>query len=308
MKSKHRLWQMILLALLGAATIFSLVIPERFLEGAKPQRVEVSILTRHTDSMLWATARQGMEQAAEDCGAELRFLSLSKDNDSEGQIELLQREAEVGVDAAVVDPADCEQISSFISDGFHLPVITLESSVEKAAGSVYPANAQVGQLLANQIAYDFPQGGKVLLVNGSPNVSGTVERLEKAQKILASNGFEIIVSSGFPSENQLETADIVLCFEAKVLDLIVQQTVENELSAKIYGAGVTDSAVAQLERGQIMALAAWSEYAAGYMAVTQAVAAARNEPVEDYELPVSVVREGDTYDSNHQKLLYPLNR
>ena len=281
MKSKHRLWQMILLALLGAATIFSLVIPERFLEGAKPQRVEVSILTRHTDSMLWATARQGMEQAAEDCGAELRFLSLSKDNDSEGQIELLQREAEVGVDAAVVDPADCEQISSFISDGFHLPVITLESSVEKAAGSVYPANAQVGQLLANQIAYDFPQGGKVLLV---------------------------IVSSGFPSENQLETADIVLCFEAKVLDLIVQQTVENELSAKIYGAGVTDSAVAQLERGQIMALAAWSEYAAGYMAVTQAVAAARNEPVEDYELPVSVVREGDTYDSNHQKLLYPLNR
>ena len=85
---EYRWWQMLVLVVLAAATVLSLVIPERFLVGPDPKRVEVSILIRQTDNTFCATARQGMEQAAEDLGAELRFLTLPEDNDSDAQIEL----------------------------------------------------------------------------------------------------------------------------------------------------------------------------------------------------------------------------
>ena len=303
---EYRWWQMLVLVVLAAATVLSLVIPERFLVGPDPKRVEVSILIRQADNTFCATARQGMEQAAEDLGAELRFLTLPEDNDSDAQIELLRREIDVGVDAAVVAPVDCEKLALFLGNAPPIPVVSIESPVDGTSAGVYPNNEQAGQLLAEQLISDFPDGGQVLLVNSCPGAVGLSTRLECAQKLLQDAGFSIAVCNGFSTQKLLEKADFVVCFEAQALDIAVQQSSECAAPPKIYGAGVTDSVVAQVERGQISVLAAWSEYAVGYLSVTQAVAAARNQSVEDYLLPVSIVQEGNTYDPDHQKLLYPI--
>ena len=308
MKRKYRLWQMLVLTVLGAAIVLSLMIPERLLSGPEPKRVEVSILPRHTDSALWAAARQGMEQAAEDFGAELRFLSLSQDNDVQEQIDLLYREAEIGTDAAVVVPADCARLSQALMDKNTIPVVSLESPLEGAVALVCPDNNLIGQLLASQIKADFPRGGRGLLIDSSPGADGITERLKVTQKVLEEAGFELTVSPSLPEPEEFFSKDFVICFEAQMLDSAAQQASEASFSPKIYGAGVTDSAVARLERRQITALAAGSEYAAGYLSVAQAVATARNEDVEDAQISVSIVREGDTYDPDHQKLLYPINR
>ena len=66
------------------------------------------------------------------------------------------------------------------------------------------------------------------------------------------------------------------------------------------------AALAALERGEITAVAAWSDYAAGYLAVQQAVRAVREQSQELEPLSFSIVRGEDIYAPENQKLLFPV--
>lgn len=306
-QKKRQLWQLLVLALLGIATVFSLTMPEQLLLGSEPKRVEISILSRRTDSTFWSVSRQGMEQAAEDLGAELRFLTLTTLNDSAEQIELLRREAEMNVDGAVVVPADCKALEDCLANWNLFPVVTIESPVKGAAACIHPDNEQAGQQLALQLIKDLPQGGRVLLVSSCASCTGVHQRQEAAQAVLEQAGFEVQVCTEL-EELELECFSAVLCLDSQALLETMDKRSQQEQEPAVYGVGSTNAAVAQLETGEISALAAWSEYGQGYLAVTQAVHAARKKSVQSHVLPVTVVQEGETYDQEYQKLLYPVYR
>lgn len=304
-KKGYTAWQMIVLGLLAAAMVVSLMIPESLLTPAGPRRVEISILLRQGDSAVWSTARQGMEQAAEDLGAELRFLTLEAQEGSATQVELLRRQADMGVDAAVVIPADCAALEQQLDGWQALPVVTLESQVKGARAFVGPSDEEVGRLLAEQTARGCAVAGSVLLLDAFPGCAGPARRLESAKAALEEAGYAPQVCSEVNAE-LLEQADAVLCFEPVSLEQTAALAAQCETPPLVYGAGVSSTVVAALETGEIAAVAAWSDYAAGYLAVSQAVNAARHQPVESKTLPVTLVQEGETYDQDHQKLLYPV--
>lgn len=306
MKQKgYRAWQMIVLGLLAAAMVVSLMIPESLLSPSGPGRVEISILLRQGDSGGFSTARQGMEQAAEDLGAELRFLTVEAEGGGISQVELLRRQADMDVDAAVVIPADCTALEQLLDSWQGLPVVTLESQVAGARAFVGTDDEAVGRMLARQVAASCPTSGRVLLVNAFPGCAGPARRLESAKAELEAAGFAPEVCDELMAE-ALEGAAAVLCFEPVRLEQAAALAAQREDRPLVYGAGVSASVVASLENGGIAAAVAWSDYAAGYLAVSQAAAAARGEPVESQTLPVTLVKEGETYDKDHQKLLYPV--
>ncbi len=306
MKQKgYQAWQMVVLGLLAAAMVVSLMIPESLLTPPGPKRVEISILLRQGDSEVFSTARQGMEQAAEDLGAELRFLTLEAEDDGISQVELLRRQAEMDVDAAVVIPADCTALEQLLDDWQGLPVVTLESQVAGAQAFVGIDDEAVGRMLAQQVAGSCPASGRVLLADAFPGCAGPSRRLESAKQTLKTAGFAPEVCSELTVE-ALEGAAAVLCFEPVSLEQAAALAAQCEAAPLVYGAGVSASVVASLETGGIAAAIAWSDYAAGYLAVSQAAAAARGEQAESQTLPVTLVKEGETYDKDHQKLLYPV--
>ena len=306
MKQKgYRAWQMVVLGLLAAAMVVSLMIPESLLTPPGPKRVEISILLRQGDSEVFSTARQGMEQAAEDLGAELRFLTLEAEDDGISQVELLRRQAEMDVDAAVVIPADCTALEQLLDDWQGLPVVTLESQVAGAQAFVGIDDEAVGRMLAQQVAGSCPASGRVLLADAFPGCAGPSRRLESAKQTLKTAGFAPEVCSELTVE-ALEGAAAVLCFEPVSLEQAAALAAQCEAAPLVYGAGVSASVVASLETGGIAAAMAWGRYARGYLAVSQAAAAARGEQAESQTLPVTLVKEGETYDKDHQKLLYPV--
>lgn len=306
MKQKgYRAWQMVVLGLLAAAMVVSLMIPESLLTPPGPKRVEISILLRQGDSEVFSTARQGMEQAAEDLGVELRFLTLEAEDDGISQVELLRRQAEMDVDAAVVIPADCTALEQLLDDWQGLPVVTLESQVAGAQAFVGIDDEAVGRMLAQQVAGSCPASGRVLLADAFPGCAGPSRRLESAKQTLKTAGFAPEVCSELTVE-ALEGAAAVLCFEPVSLEQAAALAAQCEAAPLVYGAGMSASVVASLETGGIAAAIAWSDYAAGYLAVSQAAAAARGEQAESQTLPVTLVKEGETYDKDHQKLLYPV--
>ena len=80
--------------------------------------MSLTVLLRDTDSSGWTVARQGMEQAADELGAELRFLTLAAANDGAEQEELLLREIEDGAAALVVVPADPAALSAALGSAW----------------------------------------------------------------------------------------------------------------------------------------------------------------------------------------------
>ena len=300
-RTGHRAWQMVVLGMLAAAMVVSLMVPESLLTPAAPERVEISILMGSSGAAGWSTVRQGMEQAAEDQNAELRFLTLEEGDD---QMELLRRQARMDVDAAAVIPADSGELDQLMESWRELPVVTLESPAKNARAFIGPDDAAVGQMLAGQLAEDCAPGRRVLLVESAPNRTGPSRRLESAEKALEQAGFSP-ERCGEVTAAQLEQADAVVCFETDCLERVSALASQCGRPPLVYGAGVSDLVVARLETGQIRAIAAWSDYAAGYLAVSQAAAAARGQPVESRFLPVTLVQEGETYDKDHEKLLYP---
>ena len=98
----------------------------------------------------------------------------------------------------------------------------------------------------------------------------------------------------------------LMAFEPAATQQAAERKEAEGKSYSLYGVGAATAITAQLERGNIAAMAAWSDYAAGYLAVRRAVSAAQGEEGKVVPLPFSVLREEDIYAPENQKLLFPI--
>lgn len=312
--------QLAILLVLGLGVLFSLMAfnpPGR----RETELLEVSVIIREADSTGWSAARQGMEQAAADLGAELRFLTLSRANSVEEQRTLLEREVEGGADAVVLVPADPEALSGdVVQAAGSTKIVTMESDMARAGASacITVDNAALGRALGQAALNGVEEGGEVLLVNSAPGSAGVDLRLDEAARVLEEAGRSSSVcmaSEGVDLAETLERTlrarrpDAVLAFEPAALEQAARLSQALEAPPLIYGAGATGAVASYLERGNITLIAAQNEFTAGYLAVEAAVRAARGAvlpPIAPLEF--SVIRQEDMYDTDNQKLLFPMTR
>ena len=292
---KSRLIQIAILAALGLAAALSLALPQLLRGEREPQLLSLTVLLRDTDSSGWTVARQGMEQAADELGAELRFLTLAAANDGAEQEALLLREIEDGAAALVVVPADPAALSAALAPWLVVcPVVTLESPMEGAAGVVSPDNALLGQELAEALLEDW-DGGEVLLLDTAGRCAGVSARL-------AAEGIPARRAEALPDE----PPRWVMAFEPSVTQRTAEGREAGGRDFALYGVGSAAAITAQLERGNLAAIAAWSDYAAGYLAVRRAVNTVRGTGGGLGPLPFFILREEDIYAPENQKLLFPI--
>ena len=303
-RGKNNLVEIAILGVLGLLVILSILIPQLLRDRGEPKLLSLSVLLRDTDSAAFAAARQGMEQAADELGAELRFLSPTVPSDSREQAELLRREVEGGADALIAVPADVDSLRAALGQlSAPPPVVSLGPELADSAGTVAPDSGEVGRQLARALLEDW-DGGRVLLLDNRASCPEAGPRLEAAREELTRAGVSVETASDLP-EGRVE-ADWVMAFEPGATRRAAgRKTAEGERFA-LYGAGASTAVTAQLERRTISAVAAWSDYAAGYLAVRQAVQAVRERPEELEPLSFSIVRGEDIYAPDNQKLLFPV--
>lgn len=305
MREKDNNWlEYSILGVLGALVILTLVLPQLLRDRRPPQLLAVSVLFRDVESSGWTAARQGMEQAADELGAELRFLTLTASGDSGEQEELMVREMDGGADALVIVPTDPAVLSTaLLQRQTPCPVVTLEEPMEGGSGTVSPDNREVGRSLAQALLEDWEEG-RVLLLDNRAACPEAGPRLDAALEVLTEAGVP-----AFPVKTLPEGAVSdrwVMAFEAGATRQAVEKKTAEEQPFILYGVGSSTAITAQLEQKNIAAIAAWSDYAAGYLAVQQAVQAIR-EPSEELDpLPFAIVRGEDIYAPENQKLLFPV--
>ena len=301
---KNTTVEIAILGVLGAFALLCLAAPQLLRDREPRQLLSVSVLLRDTDSSGWTVARQGMEQAADELGAELRFLTLASYSDSGEQNELLLREIDGGAEGLVVVPADAAALRDALlqRDGA-CPVVALESAVEGCAGVVAPDNALLGRRLAQALLEDW-DGGGVLLLEPAPGCAGVVQRLEAAQAALEEAGVPARRAPELPRDGL--DGKWVLAFDPSSTQQAAEWKAAEQRAFALYGVGSSTAITAHLEQGTIAAIAAWSDYAAGYLAVRQVVESTRGAEEELAPLAFSILRKEDIYAPENQKLLFPI--
>ena len=300
---KNNIVEIMILGVLGALVVLTLVIPQLLRDRDEPQLLSLSVLLRDTDNSGWTVARQGMEQAADELGAELRFLTLATQSDSAEQEELMRREVEGGANALIMLPANLQSLHDALERlPSYCPTVFLEVPPGGGTKTVSPDNWAVGRSLAQTLLEDW-DGGPVLLLDNRAACPEVGARLEAALEVLTEAGVPALPQERLPDPLN---AGWVMAFEAGATRQAAEYKEAEGQDFALYGVGSSTAITAQLEKGNITAVAAWSDYAAGYLAVQQAVQTVRDRSQTLEPLPFSIIRGEDIYAPENQKLLFPV--
>ena len=310
MKGRKGMIQLAILVVLGAAVVASMALPQISAAMTQRQSVQVSVLIRDSDSSLWAKTRRGMEQAAGDMGAELRFLTPGQDNDPAEQEEMLRREVERGTDVMVVNPVSTQAVDVLWEEiGGDVPLVALESRLEDAGVWTLIDDETMGDQLAQAVSEDY-LGGLVLVLDLTSGVQALDDRRQMLTQELTKSGipWQLWSAEGQPLEEwsiPREVTHIVALDPAGTQQML--QVCADREDILCYGVGAAQPIVTALEQGRLAAAAVWNEYALGYLAVAQAARLGLGEGQTLIPDAASqIIRGEDIYEPEIQKLLFPL--
>lgn len=308
MKRRHKnLIQLAILAALSLLVILSVFVREISWPERNQRRLEISVIFREWDSGTWTETRRGMEKAAADFGAELRFLTLQQADSVSEQRQLAEQELKNGADGLVLVPAADSVLEETSPKYRNIPRVTLESVVQEKGLPVTPDNQQIGKMLAEAAAEDFPEGGVALLPDSVAGNSGITQRLKAAEETLSNAGFSILRCGESDRWAELsEKADFAIVMETAAADQLLRLLDEQQQKLPVYAAGYSQDVLSGLENGTVAAAAVWSGYGMGYQAVQQAVCAIFGDSATRPEIPVVLVRREDMYEAENQKILFPI--
>ncbi len=304
----------LVLPLIGLSVLFCLLAFAPGEKHSQPPLLEMSVILRDGDGGV-STMRKGMEQAAEDLNVELRFLTPAEDNNAAEQVLLLEREVAGGAPAVVLLPADRELLSGAVSAAAgKTTLVTVETDMTAwgAAASVSMDHHALGEALGTAAMHGVPAGGTVLLLDSLPGDNGIRERLEAAREVLEREGRQVREYQWSGDETlfadilRIERPGAVIAFEAAALAEVAELS-RGENFPLLYGCGSTTGIAAALEKGRVTAIAAVNVFSAGYLAVEAAASLARHEDWTGAPtVAFSVVRQETMYESDNQKLLFPV--
>lgn len=311
----RKAWLQLVLPLIGLSVLFWLL---AFAPGEKhhqPPLLEMSVILRDGDGAV-STMRKGMEQAAQDLNVELRFLIPAEDNSAAQQAQLLEREVAGAASAVLLIPADREALGDAVSAAAgKTTLVTVETDMTAwgAAASITMDHQELGAELGAAALNGVPEGGTVLLLDSLPGDNGIRERMEAAKAVLERGGRQARVykwdpdTTSLPDILRIERPRAIIAFEAAALADVAELSRGEDAFPLLYGCGSTASIAAALEKGRVTAITAVNVFSAGYLAVEAAAALARHEDwTAAAPVAFSIVRQETMYDSDNQKLLFPV--
>ncbi len=311
----RKAWLQLVLPLIGLSVLFWLL---AFAPGEKhhqPPLLEMSVILRDGDGAV-STMRKGMEQAAQDLNVELRFLIPAEDNSAVQQAQLLEREVAGAASAVLLIPADREALGDAVSAAAgKTTLVTVETDMTAwgTAASITMDHQELGAALGAAALNGVPEGGTVLLLDSLPGDNGIRERMEAAKAVLEREGRQARVykwdpdTTSLPDILRIERPRAIIAFEAAALADVAELSRGEDAFPLLYGCGSTASIAAALEKGRVTAITAVNVFSAGYLAVEAAAALARHEDwTAAAPVAFSIVRQETMYDSDNQKLLFPV--
>lgn len=292
----------------------------------------ISVIVNDSNNDRWIALRQGLEQAAKDCNADLNYVSTGKLTSIEEEIALINRELENGAQGIIVQMISSEDnVLQMMETAVKPAMILLESDVrpENQYGFAGPDNREIGQAAADAVKRDFDNeldGKRIGILSGNHSRLSMQQRLQGLKDGLEDLPVEIVWEhyhgENMDEENleqfaQLEPVDILIALEndetERMVDLMLSESgseeeEEDEKSLYLYGVGYSEKAVYYLDKGVISTLVVPNEFNLGYQSMESVVNQLKYhlDKAEDSKVDYLVIDRVNMYDEENQKVLFPI--
>ncbi|UZT82352.1 substrate-binding domain-containing protein [Caproicibacterium sp. BJN0003] len=293
---------------------------------SQPEIRKISFLAGGKKGETWSKMEQGITQAASDYKVELTPVYLSKEDDVQEQIQMLEREVENGADAIVIAPVNSEDLEEPIRKAARsVPVVTIDSEIAGADDIPYIRcdNTALGETLSERMLNDPAKAEKpIALVSRNLSRTSCAERYQGAKSKLQEENVSFVEwplpEDSTEAYNQLLTllhgpsVSKVAAFDSDTSELVAKA--EQELSpsgvtsVQIFGVGSTRQVVSYLEDHVISALGVQNEFNIGYLGLQKAVNILNKQSLQNTVIDYSIVNGEDLYTKENQRLLFPFSQ
>lgn len=307
--NKKNLIHIFILSILGFAVLITLFLFQ--LPHLKNDKIfQISMIINKSDGYLFSNMRLGLEQAANDLNAEIRFLTLSQDNNSQEQIEILNREVLNGADAIIIFPVNPKEINDFIkSQEYICPIVCMQSSINDKIITISPDNEKVGKAIARAVRHSWV-GENIILLDNSDFQNGIKTRIDAAQKMFKNWNIPVeriyITNDDFFEIILQNNNATFVTFEPYIGEQIAKYKSKNSININIYSTGLTPNITKYLENGVINSVIVWSDYASGYLATQNAIKLILNKKTTFSYLPFKIINGDNMYEPENEKILFPV--
>lgn len=257
-------------------------------DGGEDAVIGVSIST--LNNPFFVTLRDGIEEAAEERGYEVRIVDAQ--DDSSKQVNDIEDLVQQGVDYLIINPTDSSAVSGSVesANGSDIPVITVDRSVDtgEVAAFIASDNVEGGEMAAQFIVDELGEGAVVAELEGVPGASATRERGEGFHNI-ADEALDI-VSSQTANFNRSEGLDVTqnILQANSGIEAIFAHNDEMALGALeatddilVVGFDGTDDARASVENGELAATVAQQPDLMGATAIETVESLINGDDVDD---------------------------
>ncbi|MCI8888397.1 MAG: substrate-binding domain-containing protein [Hungatella sp.] len=316
---------LVILYMIFLGALFLMCSTDLIIREPEKEVYQMAVIIEDTRDDNYGNFRKGMDQAAVEFNADVRFITLYEKMDSQQQLELISREQQDGTDALLVVPADEEQIIMALArKEITIPVVLLgaELTGQEVIGSITVDYKEMGELLARKMAERIPKDCPVL-VFAEPEIHSPKSRrfLSGAMEALESRGHGCQMIAGSTDQGFLEIMKafkdwdgeraVILAESPEILteaagiladDPAIASAVEG-----LYGRGSNLSILNYVDRGLITGICVTDEFGMGYFGVLTAI-----EGLEGLgngagkTMDSWYIEKKDLRDPAYEKMLFPI--
>ncbi|MBS5800427.1 MAG: substrate-binding domain-containing protein [Clostridiales bacterium] len=291
----------------------------------KPNKIVLVSKSIQSEYVFWETIRMGAQLAAKE-EIPFEYVGPLEEKDVDKQVEIMNSKIEEGADIILLAAADKERLALSVENAKKkgITLVSVDSSVVGQTEIVATDNVAAAQELTHYLLESINNKGEVIMLNFVQGASTANEREQGYDLVMAGQAKvkqlptvytegttesaykkakEIIKQypnlKGIVGANQYMTEGICLAIE------------ELGLSKKIKVVGFDSSNVIieALEKGIIEAILVQKPFNMGYLGVKVAVDLFDGKKVEqDTDTGYKLITADTLYDTENQKLLYPIIR
>lgn len=306
--------------------IFIFIGYSSYQSSKKPNKIVLVSKSIQSEYVFWETIRMGAQLAAKEEEIPFEYVGPLEEKDVDKQVEIMNSKIEEGADIILLAAADKERLALSVENAKKkgITLVSVDSSVVGQTEIVATDNVAAAQELTHYLLESINNKGEVIMLNFVQGASTANEREQGYDLVMAGQAKvkqlptvytegttesaykkakEIIKQypnlKGIVGANQYMTEGICLAIE------------ELGLSKKIKVVGFDSSNVIieALEKGIIEAILVQKPFNMGYLGVKVAVDLFDGKKVEqDTDTGYKLITADTLYDTENQKLLYPIIR
>ena len=292
----------------------------------KPDKIVLVSKSIQSEYVFWETIRMGAQLAAKEEEIPFEYVGPLEEKDVDKQVEIMNSKIEEGANIILLAAADKERLALSVENAKKkgITLVSVDSSAVGLTEIVATDNVDAAQELTHYLLESINNEGEVIMLNFVQGASTANEREQGYDLVMAGQAKvkqlptvytegttesaykkakEIIKQypnlKGLVGANQYMTEGICLAIE------------ELGLSKKIKVVGFDSSNVIieALEKGIIEAILVQKPFNMGYLGVKVAVDLFDGKKVEqDTDTGYKLITADTLYDTENQKLLYPIIR